>query len=147
MPRKSKSGISTGQVIGLVGGIAFLLVVAGLVLVLFLAPSFGGKGDGTPPRHTRVAATELRVQDYYENANTLLGNAYRVTGRVEEQLRWSANQGRLISLLVSGSSSSPVPILIPVEFGHLNVEKGAQFTFVVEVRNNGLLVATDVKTG
>jgi len=146
MPRRRKSGISIAQVIGLLGGILFLLLVAGTILFLFLANPLGGEAGSD--RRTRVAANELDLGEYLDNANALRGNAYRVSGRVEEQLRWSAKRGRLISLLLKDARDpSPVPILVPAEFSHLNLEKGSQFTFVVEVRDNGLLVATDARAG
>jgi hypothetical protein len=147
MPRRRKSGVSIGQVIGLVGGISFLIIVAGIVLYLFLGNP-AGTGDPGTTRRTRVSANELSLSDYLDNANALRGNAYRVSGRVEEQLRWTPDRGRLISLLVDGSDQgSPIPILLPAAFSHLNLEKGTQFSFVVEVRNNGLLVATEAKPG
>ena len=147
MPRRRKSGISIGQLFGLVGGIVFLLTVAAAVLFLFLGNPLG-RADEKGLRHTRVSASELSCKEYLDNANALRGNAYRLSGRVEEQLRWSPDQGRLVSVLVSASGeTSPIPILVPPQFSHLNLEKGSQFTFVVEVRDNGVLVATSVKAG
>lgn len=147
MPRRRKSGINLGQLLGLAGGITLLIGAGGVVLFLFLGNPPGGPGDDAP-RRTRVSANDLNVAEYLKNANALRGNAYRVSGRVEEQLRWSPGEGRLISILVPASGdTSPIPILVPKQFSHLNLEKGSQFTFVVEVRNSGVLVATSAKPG
>lgn len=147
MPRRRKSQSNLGPILGLVGGIAFLLVVAIVVLFLFLSKP-GGEGEDQSSRRSRVSANELSVDDYLENANSMRGNSYRVSGRVEEQLRWSPGQGRLISIVVTGNGeSSPIPVLVPRQFSHLNLEKGSQFSFVVEVRDSGVLVATSAKPG
>lgn len=147
MPRRRNSGINLPQVIGLVGGIAFLLTAAAVVLYLFLGGPAGGENEPSS-RRTRVSANELDVRDYLDNANSMRGNSYRVSGRVEDQLRWSAAAGRLISVVVTGQSeAAPIPILVPQKFSHLNLEKGTSFSFVIEVRDNGVLVATAVKPG
>lgn len=147
MPRRRKSGINVGQLVGLLCGIAFLLAIGGFVLILFLGNPLDGK-EGVATTRTRVAASELMVEEYLDNASAMRGNAYRVSGRVEEQLRWSPDQGRLVSVVVSsGSDGSPLPILVPPQFSQLNLEKGSRVTFVVEVRDNGLLVATSAKAG
>jgi hypothetical protein len=147
MPRRQKSAINLGHIIGLAGGVAFLLTVAVIVLMLFLGNPTGGGSEKTV-RRARVGANELRVAEYLDNANAMRGNSYRVAGRVEEQLRWSPDQGRLISVVVTGNGeSSPIPVLVPQQFSHLNLEKGSRFTFVVEVRDNGVLVATSAKPG
>ncbi len=147
MPRRASSGISTGQIIGLVAGLIFILVVMFVMaLVLMNGNPFGGGGGGDGGNNRRPSAsTELDLIDYLNNANSMRGNAYRLTGKVEEQLKWTSDRGRLISVIVNQGGSSPIPVLIPQDFSHVNIEKGSEFTFVVEVRNNGLLVAREIK--
>lgn len=147
MPRRSSSGISTGQIIGLVAGVVFILVIMFVMALVLMNGNFlgGGSGDGEVRRPT--ASTELNLDDYMNNANSMRGNAYRVTGKVEEQLKWTPSRGRLYSVTVSQGTRSPVPILIPQDFSHVNIEKGSEFTFVVEVGNDGVLVARDIKQG
>jgi hypothetical protein len=147
MPRRRKSGINFGQLIGLAGGIVFLITVGAVVVILFLGNPFGG-GEGKDIRRARVSPNDLNVTEYLDHGNSMRGNSYRVSGRVEEQLRWTPDQGRLISVVVSGGGeTSPIPILVPPQFSHLNLEKGSQITFVVEVRNSNVLVATSAKGG
>ncbi|RFC48736.1 MAG: hypothetical protein DVB23_000429 [Verrucomicrobia bacterium] len=143
MPRRSRhsSGANTNQILGLVGGLLFILLVGAVVAFLLL-------GDGGSPRRSvrAAAATEFSLRDYLDNANSLRGNTYRVDGTVEEQLRWTRDRGRLISLHVDGTSEgSPVPILVPQDFSHVSIEKNTDLTFVAEVGDNGLLVARDVR--
>jgi hypothetical protein len=40
-----------------------------------------------------------------------------------------------------------VPILVPSEFGRMNLQKGNRFRFKVEVREKGILEAVDVTQG
>ncbi len=146
MPRRASSGISTGQIIGLVAGVVFILMVMFVMaLVLMNGSFFGGGGDQSNVRTT--ASTELDLNEYMNSANSLRGNAYRVTGEVEEQLKWTSDRGRLYSVIVSQGMKSPIPILVPQNFSHVNIEKGSELTFVVEVGNDGILVARDIKQG
>jgi hypothetical protein len=143
MPRRSRqsSGTNTNQILGLVGGLLFILVVGAVVAFLLL-------GDGGAPRRSnRVAASnDFSLRDYLDNANSLRGNTYRMEGRVEEQLRWTRDRGRLLSLVVEGSADgSPVPVWVPQDFSHLSIEKNTKLSVVAEVGDNGLLVARDVR--
>jgi hypothetical protein len=88
-------------------------------------------------------APELHTADYFENANSLRGNTYRVTGTVEDSLRWSADHGRLISVIVrnpDGSPGDPLPIAIPPSITD-NVQAGQSFVFKLKVGEGGVLTA------
>lgn len=128
--------------LGLVGGLLFILTVGGLAAFLLL-------GDSGPSKRSAArvaAANEFNLREYLDNANALRGNTYRLDGKVEEQLRWTRDRGRLLSLNVLGvSDGSPVPVLVPQEFSHVNIEKNTSLTFVAEVGDNGLLIARDVR--
>ena len=141
MPRRASSGISIGQIFGLLAGITFILVIAGVLFWVFAGSGFSS-GGGKKPRN---ANHDLVISEYLQNANALRGNAYNVSGKIDQQLKWTPDRGRLISLTVSDSSGeSPVPIHVPPEFNHVNIEAGADFTFVVEVGNDGILKAISV---
>jgi hypothetical protein len=125
-----------------VGGLLFILAVGGVVAFLFLGD--GGSSSGRSSRP--VAANEFNLRDYLDNANALRGNSYRLDGKVEEQLRWTRERGRLISLHVDNANDgSPVPVLVPQEFSHVNIEKNNNLSLVAEVGDNGLLIARDVR--
>ena len=135
---------------GLVVGILFVIVVLFVTLGLFFGGiNFGGNRGGSSGANGTTgrtsANTELNIDEYMNNANALRGNAYRVTGKIDQQLKWTLTRGRLFSVLASGGGrTSPVPVLVPQRFSHLNIEKGTEFTFVVEVSNDGVLVASNV---
>ena len=149
MPRRASSGISGGQVVGLVIGIIFVVAILFVSLMVLFGGGIklGGSGGGNG-RPAPSANTELNVTEYLNNANALRGNAYRLTGKVDQQLKWTLTRGRLFSIVAtSGNASSPVPVLVPQRFSHLNIEKGTELTFVVEVSNDGVLVARDIIDG
>ncbi len=147
MPRRSKrTGISAGQIIGLVAAVGFILLTSAVVLVLLFSFRPSSNDDDGKTTFRTSASSDLDLGDYLQNANALRGNAYRVRGRVEEQLKYSPSLGRLISLEAGGEGqTSPVPVLIPPRFGHVNIEKGANLQLVAEVGANGLLVAHDIQ--
>ncbi len=87
----------------------------------------------------------LDVPAYYENANSLRGNIYKVDGKVLNLLSWSPGQGRLFSIDVeTKSGSSPIPILVPITFNQVNLQKGQSFAFKVDVGQDGLLTVKDL---
>ena len=91
------------------------------------------------------SAVPLSVSEYLKNANSLRGNVYHVTGTIEERLKWTPDRGRLVSLDVeNGATFSPVPVLIPQEFSHVNIDRGATMGFIVKVGRDGLLAAESV---
>jgi hypothetical protein len=128
----------------LVGGLAFILAIGTVVVFVFLGDGGGGNPAGRSTRAT-ANASAFDAAEYLENANALRGNTYRVQGTVEEQLRWTRDRGRLISVQVDGAS--PVPVLVPQELSHVNIEKNSRLLFVVEVADNGMLVALEVRPG
>lgn len=138
MPRRASSGIGAGQVIGLIVGIVFII---GFVVVLFWL--IGSNGAGGKNGEPRTASRDLVALEYYSNANSLRGNAYNLEGKVTDRLGWTADRGRLI-YVEDSKSSDPIPILIPPDFDHVNIESGANFKFVVEVGDRGILTATSI---
>jgi len=138
MARRASSGISAGHIIGIAAAIAGFFVMA-FLLYRIVAQGGGGSGGGYS------SAVPLSVAEYLKNANSLRGNVYRVTGTIEERLKWTPDRGRLVSLDVeNGATFSPVPVLIPQEFSHVNIDRGATMGFVVKVGRDGLLVAESV---
>lgn len=121
-----------------------LWIVAVLVL---LAGAIGGGyllfGRVNDPYRTIAA---LDVPSYLENSNSLRGNTYKVTGTIMNSLAWSASAGRLFSVEVgSGSATDVLPVLIPVEFNHVNIQKGQKFILKIEVDEKGILKARDLR--
>lgn len=87
--------------------------------------------------------TPLPVQDYLSNSNSLRGNSYKIDATVVESLRYSPTAGRLFSIEVNGTDR--LPVLVPAQFNHVNIERGQRFFFKVEVEEKGVLRAQEVK--
>ena len=82
----------------------------------------------------------LNVAAYLENANSLRGNTYQVTGTVWNSLGWSPASGRLFSVEVGENTPSDLlPLLVPAALNQVNLQKGQRFVFEVEVSDGGVL--------
>jgi hypothetical protein len=117
------------------------------MLLILLALAIGGGyllfNRVNDPYRTIVA---LDVSSYLENSNSLRGNTYKLTGTVMNSLAWSASGGRLFSTEVTaGSTTDVLPVLIPTQFNHVNIQKGQRFMFKIEIDDKGILRALDFR--
>ena len=116
-----------------------------LILLLFLLAAGGGfyglhqNGGDSSLRTTE----ELDSSIYYENANSLRGNTYKIDAEIDSALGNSPTKGRLFSVTLKNSSKNgaPVvlPVLVPLELGNLTIQKGQHYLMKVKVVENGLL--------
>ncbi len=88
------------------------------------------------------AMTPLPVGDYLENANSLRGNTYKLDGTIFQSIEWSQTAGRLYSVEVGPDL---LPILIPASLKQINLDRGQRYFFKIEVGDQGVLTALDVK--
>lgn len=117
--------------------VVVLLIAGGAVGTYYLS------GTVNDPYRTLQG---LDLQAYYENANSLRSNEYKIDGTVVNQLKWDPQQGRLFSFEVSGPGGDrPVGVLIPPELSTVNIQKGQQFALKVEVGSGGILLARDLR--
>jgi hypothetical protein len=124
-------------------GNSLWLIVATAVALAVIAGGYVLFGKASDPYRTM---TPLPIQDYLENANSLRGNVYKLDAVVAKSLEWSPTAGRLFSVDVSGSNNGDVlPVLIPTQFNHVNIERGQRFYFKIEVGDKGILRVQDVK--
>jgi len=90
---------------------------------------------------------ELNPDLYYENANSLRGNTYKMDVTIDSSLGNSPSKGRLFSVLLKNGDKSggPVilPVLVPVTLGNLTIQKGQHYLMKVKVVENGLLQAEE----
>ena len=143
MPRRASSGANIGLIAGIAAAIVGFLVIAALLFHLIAGDLLGSSGGGGGKRSN---ATALNLATYRDNGNSLRGNVYRIEGRVEETLRWTADRGRLISFEASDAANSiPVPVLVPEEFRNITIERGSEMAMVVRVDRDGTLVAESVE--
>lgn len=88
----------------------------------------------------------LDIRVYLENANSLRGNVYKVHGTVDRSLGWNPAHGRMFSILVEQEhGSGPLPVLMPENLNHINVQRGQRFHLRVEVGGGGVVVVQDMK--
>lgn len=115
--------------------LAAFLVVAAIAGAGFF---FAGSGESATHRNTE----SINPATYLESASMLRGNVYKVEGRVDESLAWDPDAGRLISLEAEGEF---LPLLVPASLaGEVNIQKEQRLRFIVEVDENGILLAREV---
>ena len=129
MARKKKSKGLPPWLIGLV----LLFIAAGAYL------SLRENGSNTSLRTVEELSPDL----YYENANSLRGNTYKIDTEIDSSLGSSPTKGRLFSVTLKNANKSgaPVilPVLVPLELNNLTIQKGQHYLMKVKVVENGLL--------
>ncbi|MCP5537800.1 MAG: hypothetical protein H7A51_16390 [Akkermansiaceae bacterium] len=139
MSRRSRSNTksknASGIIIAIIVGIA---VIGGLIVGFIMI-----KNRSQPFPHL----SELPITDMKNGATSLSGNKYRVTGKISEKLKWTSDQGQMISVSVDQGEQGKgtIPIKIPSGVDKVNLERGHSYTFMVEINLEGLPVALDVK--
>jgi hypothetical protein len=90
---------------------------------------------------------ELDPSLYYNNANSLRGNTYRIDAEIDSALGNSVGKGRLFSVTLKNATKggAPVilPILVPPALGSLTIQKGQHYLMKVKVGDNGLLTVEE----
>lgn len=130
MARRASSGISPSIIIGAV-------VVVGLVVLggkFMLGDKSSSFGDVAP----------LQIEDLEQNGNSLRGNEYVVQGEIDEKLQFSDAGDQLVSVKVDGSDNGFIPIEIPAEFEHLNIDTKQRYVFRVKFKQGGIAVVTGI---
>lgn len=90
--------------------------------------------------------TPLPVEDYLENANSLSGNVFRITGTVGGKLRYTEANGQMIEVEVEHAGRKvDLPVYLPVEFYDRNLNRGDSIDSKVEVRMGGALSIRDAR--
>ncbi|NJK90372.1 MAG: hypothetical protein HC904_00195 [Blastochloris sp.] len=89
----------------------------------------------------------LDLGSYLENSDNLRGNVYKLDGTIQSALAWSAVEGRLFSIEIQNSKGNKefVGVLIPVELGEVNLQKGQRYAMKVEVRHDGILKVLELR--
>lgn len=133
-----------GQIAGIAAALLGFVVVAALLFKLIAGGILGG-GDSKSTKRSSGKASPLNLMTYRDNGNSLRGNVYHVEGKVEETLRWTPDRGRLISFEAHDATEVlPVPVLVPDEFGNINIERGTELGMVVRVDRDGTLIAESI---
>ncbi len=137
MPRRSRSTSKSNNNLA-VYIIITIAVVAALIAGKFILDRRAQHFSGL---------SELPIADIKNNANSLSGNEYRVSGKITEKLKWTADRGQVISLTVDQGEKGhgTIPVIVPAGIDNVNLERGHSYTFKVEINREGLPVALDVK--
>lgn len=131
MPRRASSSIHPG-IIGIAVVVIILAILGGRMLL-------GDKSAvlGNVP--------ELDISQMLENANSMRGNEYVVSGQVNEKLLWTPERGQFISLRVETPGGDEViGVEIPPKFNDLNIETRQRYSIRVRIRDGGIPVATGI---
>ncbi len=130
MSRRANSKIHPGWIAASV--LLVVLAIAG-GLTLF-------QNVQDPYRTTAILDTRL----YLENANSLRGNTYRVTGTIRNFIRGN-RAGRLFSIDVDDANKSVLPILVPQSLNQINIQRGQTFAIRLTVDENGILHVEELR--
>jgi hypothetical protein len=86
--------------------------------------------------------TALPVKDYLENSSSLRGNVYKLSATVAKTIEVSHSAGRLFAV---DSGGNMLAVLVPPEFNQINIERGQNFVFKLEVAEKGILRVQQVR--
>ena len=135
MARRSRRKKSNNPSPIIIGGMTAVLVI-GLSLV------FLKRGDNP-------SAKRFPLKTYVESCNSLRGNEYSISGEIVENAQHDPNIGKFIFLRVDTENQTISPelpqsigILVPNTVKGPNLETKQNYTFVVDVKREGSLVAS-----
>ena len=112
-----------------------------LILVVTAAGIYTWKHTvGNPYRTLEVFSADK----YFENPTALIGNRFQATLRVEGDLGWSSEVGKLMVFTVDGDSRY-IPVLVQGDQLKYAFSKGQTYLAQIQVREGGLLCATEIR--
>jgi hypothetical protein len=119
-----------------------------LLIVIAAAGGFYGLRQNGGDASLRTTE-ELDPSIYYENANSLRGNTYKIDAEIDSSLGNSPTKGRLFSVILKNASKNgaPVvlPVLVPTSLGNLTIQKGQHYLMKVKVIEDGLLKVEEAR--
>jgi len=122
----------------------FLWILFILILLLVLGSYFLAFHKSSDVTFRKIERLDPNL--YYENANSLRGNTYRIDSEIDSSLGSPPSSGRLFSVVVKDArENGPVilPVLIPPSLGSLTIEKGQHYYLKVKVDERGMLIAEE----
>ena len=98
------------------------------------------------PKEGETTAKRFPLEVYVDSCNSLRGSEYSVSGEILENFHHDPNIGKFIFLTVEQQDTSPdtpknIGILVPTDVTGPNLETKQQYSFVVQVKKEGMLVA------
>lgn len=114
----------------------------GLFAMLSLSSNFFSSGNSS---QSMRSVSELDITNYITSGNSMGGTVWRVTGTIDEKLRWTRERGQVVSVYIEqGATKESLPIIVPKKFKDLSINVGDRFTFKVEVAEKQFLVAREL---
>ena len=137
MPRRSSSNSSKKS----------QLVTYALAFVLTIIILAAGKSYLNRQAAHFANLNEISLADLKENGTSLSGNEYRIKGKISERIILSHERGLLVSIMsdTNDTEAGIVPVHIPPGIDKINIERGQNYSFKIEVNREGLPVAKDIK--
>jgi len=120
--------------------LASILILGFLIIAVFIF----GVSLLTQKKDPFGKLPDLPITEASMNGNSLRGNYYKVSGKVEE--RWVKNQYEGVHLSVEDNGATkPIFIQIPSGLKRPNLERERSYSFAVEVGSGGIIQATGIK--
>jgi len=137
MPRRSSSNSKKKSQLALYA-LAFVLTI----IVLSIGKSFLNQ----QAQHF-TDLNEMPLADLKESGTSLSGNEYRISGEIADRMILANNRGLLVSIKSETAQGKAclIPLHIPPGVNQINLERGHNYTFKVEVNREGLPVAQGIK--
>lgn len=131
MARRASSTTNPALIIGI------LIAVGALI--------YGGKTLMSGKSNSFSDLPPLAIDELLENGNSLRGNQYLIEGSIDEKLRWTSDNGQMLSIRVKTSTGEEIiPIRVPQEFSNLNIEREQRYAFKIEFEKGGVPLATGI---
>ena len=135
MARRSRRTTSSSTAPVIIGSVAAVLVI--------------GIGFFVLKRGDSPSAKQFPLETYVESCNSLRGSEYSISGEIIENAQHNPNVGKFIFLKVDTGDQTISPglpqsvgIMVPNSVKGPNLETKQNYTFVVDVKKEGSLVAS-----
>jgi hypothetical protein len=113
MPRRASSSVNPLWTLGAVIAILAASIAGGYFLYGFVSDPYR-------------TLEPLDVGSYLENSSSMRQNVYKLNCTVDNQLAWSREAGRLISV-ETDPGGDILPVLVPAKLNDVNIQKGQRF--------------------
>jgi len=113
-------------------------IIAALLIIAAIGGGYFIHAHADPFR----TVAPLPVKEYLENSNSLRGNIYKLDAKIDKTIEVSRTAGRLYSVESGGDM---LAVLVPPEFNQMNIERGQNFIFKLEVAEKGVLRVQEVR--
>jgi len=129
--------LQTSSIKPILIGVAASLVI---LLVVFVGWTLWRGALNDPYRTLEVFSADK----YFESPSMLTGNRFKATLCVQGDLGWSSEEGKLMVFSVEGDPRY-IPVLVQGKGLSLAFSKGQTYLAQIQVKEGGLLCATELK--